>query len=407
MPVTVTSSNWKEKNITNLTLGAYERFNYGDLLFPIVLDSIYSRLRGPHDPRQLHHCTVGKGDMTAEGGVKTQSAQQAFKTDQQSLIVGGGEILGAGWFSMWSSLQPDWVDPVVRLTRKFVPRRARERVGRRFLGGYWQYPFVPDLATVSKLGFNAIGATHSSILATSEQARLWAIVGESSLATVRDETSAEIAASFGLDLEVVPDSAAALLDLPRFSSYRSLAPVGGGQATNSVIVQMSKSWAASCTQETIDALSEIGRQCDGLTLLAVGLAGAHSDQSGLEDISKRLSCRSRLVVPRDLDEVVSYISRASVVIATSLHVNITAMASGVKIVPLAGIKKLDSYIATWGFDSETPVIGVRILDAFNSEDVSSGRSARIARAQSLSTAAQAATARVLESTFDLHSQGAG
>ncbi|WP_186628658.1 polysaccharide pyruvyl transferase family protein [Rhodococcus sp. BP22] len=385
----------------NLTLGAYDRFNYGDLLFPIMLDASYARIKNRESASRLIHCTIGKGDMQREGGVETVGAQAAFQSGGQKLIVGGGEVLGAGWFSMWSSLQPDWMDSAVRFTRKGVPRRSREWFGRHMLRGYWEYPFVPDVRTIKTVGFNAIGATHSDILPIAEQRKLWEIVAKAAVATVRDNTSASIAARFGLDLPVVPDSAAAILDLPRFKRQREVAPVGGGSDSGPVVLQMSRSWASSCSQETIDALSQIGTQVGGLVLLPVGLASAHSDQSGLEMVSRRLKCASTLVIPKTLDEIVTCITSASVVIASSLHVSITAMAAGVRVIPLVGVKKLAAYVDTWGFENETPVSGAAILDMFGSDDSEACRRARVDRASSMSVAAQRATRMVIEKTYEL------
>lgn len=338
--------------------------------------------------------------MRSAGGVATSKIQSVTGGGQHAVIVGGGEVVGAGWFSMWASMQSERSDSIIRFGRKVVPRGPREWFGRLALGGQWQYPFVPQHPTIRALGFNAVGAAHSAILPSACQRELWGVVATSNSATVRDVRSAELASQFGLELPVVPDSAAALFETRRFADYRSLTPAGGSVQSSGVVVQMSRAWANGCTKETIDALSRIGTEADGLTLLAVGMAGAHSDQVGLGAIASQLKCPTTLLVPQTIDEIVETIARSSLIIASSLHVNITAMAAGIKQVPLGGVKKLAAYMETWGFEYERPVAGWGIVESAGVATDQESVSARVSRAQKLAALAKEATDLVVRSTFD-------
>ena len=388
------------ENIANITLGAFERFNYGDLLFPIILEYVYySAARGKGSLLPLVHCTVGVGDMSAHGGVETRRVQHYLRNHECNVIVAGGEVIGAGWYGLWASLQPTRWDGVLRLGKKLLSRRIRDALARYALGGFWRYPFLPDVSTVRHLSFNAVGATHSRVLSADVQQYLWSIVSRGRATSLRDRASAELASSFGLEVNVVPDSAALLFDIPRFAAQRALAPVGGGSASGPVVVQMSLNWALSCSDATLASLDEIGRRSGGLTLLAVGLAGAHSDQIGLQQIGARLNCMSTLFVPITIDDIVSCIAGASVVIASSLHVNITAVAAGVPQIPLAGVAKLSAYMSTWGFDSESPVDGDDLLKAYEVLETQPATDKRVARAGRLSMLVRESIEKTVSDTY--------
>ncbi|MFC9836886.1 polysaccharide pyruvyl transferase family protein [Rhodococcus sp. NPDC127530] len=267
------------------------------------------------------------------------------------------------------------------------------------MGGTWRFPFVPEIDVLKRVGYNAVGASHTVALGEEARSELWRVIGASSYASVRDNRTAQLAQCHGLGLPVVPDSAATLFELKRFERQRAQSPLSRGTSSGRVVVQMSRQWAEGCSAESINALNDIGLRCEGLDLLAVGLAGSHSDVLGLTLLSRRLECPTTVIIPESVDEIVSVISSARGVVASSLHVNVTAMAAGVWQIPLDGIKKLTAYMDTWGFEDESPVSGSGILDRFLMYDRESPSSRRVDRSHDLSDRAGRSVRELIERTY--------
>ncbi|MDV6266540.1 polysaccharide pyruvyl transferase family protein [Rhodococcus globerulus] len=344
------------------TLGAYERFNFGDLLFPVILDLVRSESNGT-GVSDLQHFSLSTGDLRANGGVASDPVGRIGRSkDRYSIIVGGGEIGGASWFSMWSSLHSTRFDLAFKGFRRASSRNFRESIARRALNGDWKYPFVPEHENIRSVGYNAIGASHSSILPAAKQREIWAKIGAASYISVRDHQTADLAETHGLKPFLVPDSAAAMFAFERFSSLQDRAP--SSFADRPVTVQLSRAWMTSYGIEALHALDRIGNAHGGLTLLPVGLASGHSDLVGLRELAAKLKSPTKILYPQSVDSIIEQVASSSLVVGSSLHINIVAMAAGVPNIPLGGIGKLKYYVDTWGFEEDSPVLGDEIFTRY-------------------------------------------
>ena len=87
--------------------GALARFNYGDLLFPLVLQEWLDRAGCE---RPLIAVGLRESDLSKFGAMPTREvrwlAEPNNLPDGSRLVIAGGEALAAGWGRMASHLLP-------------------------------------------------------------------------------------------------------------------------------------------------------------------------------------------------------------------------------------------------------------------------------------------------------------
>ncbi|TXR56314.1 polysaccharide pyruvyl transferase family protein [Quadrisphaera setariae] len=335
-----------------LTIGAYDRFNYGDLLFPLILDELL--VKNGYSPRHLSMRLRIDGVAGAPPTYKSAPVLSHRENSHVPLIIGGGEVLGATWTHTLGYLLPNFLgDPLARVYNRGF-RRPLDFASRRVLGDKSPGPYVPKKDWLEKRlwSTNAIGASSLKVLNAKDQMRITETLRSANYVGVRDQSSVDILASRGIEAHLHPDSAAVMTSL-----YSSSLEKSGKNAT----FQCSMPWLrehglANATY----AVQAMAARFENVLLIPIGLAGAHSDQfalrSILEQSDERLKRQLTLVNPADVHEVRRRISTSELFVGSSLHGHITSMAYGVPAVALQGIPKLDQYIGTWGGDL-TPLEG--------------------------------------------------
>lgn len=331
-----------------ISIGAYDRFNYGDLLFPVVLDYVADRMSLPR-PR---HFSVTDSDMTRFGGEQTGALvgrdsvlDQALRTGHPGVILGGGEVLGATWGQAAASLLPFPLDLTLLGIRKFVSQRLFDSIGKAGLRGSWPTPYVPSepVAARNLLVTNAIGASSLELLDATTKSAVVAPLLSAAFVSVRDSKGQALLAREGVSSVLAPDSVA-ILGRIRPSRPRTREGV--------LTFQCSRAWLRSRRAATARSLAALSGGFSTIRLLPIGLAGGHADQRALQTLRQDLVslkvANVELVDVSRVWDVADAIAESDVFVGTSLHGSITAMAYGVPSVGLEGIRKLDAYIDTWG-----------------------------------------------------------
>lgn len=374
-----------------VSVGAYDRFNYGDLLFPLMLD--YAAVIEGAD--RIGHLAVVDADMRADGGVPVSSVRAAERARRQpwdGVILGGGELLSATWSQALINLAPYPMDFALRACRKVLGERLVGQTARRILRGTWPSPYVPSasLARSSNIAVNAVGASSVENLSASSLRDVLATLDASKFVSVRDRVGLAALARHGIRAELAPDSVAIL---------GRVWPRDSGATQRTVVFQCSHQWLWD-SEDVVPALVEIARGFDRLVLLPIGLAGGHGDQLALKQIARRLrakgiECDFRVNGLR-VEGIAQTIAQADLFIGSSLHGAITAMAYGVPHVALNNVSKLTAYVDTWGEGLTPFAVAANDLVAAShtATRVSTERLAE--RAQALSEKSWLNTQRVLD-----------
>lgn len=294
-----------------LHLGTFDVFNYGDLLFPLVLER---RLGDTVDEIAWLSPTGGRPPLD---DCKTVLPLATVERDADvgAVVLGGGHILQGG-------------PPGVRLYRTD---------DLKYLLTYPRITSVATrlaVATGAPLLLNAPGVAGEAGPAAAQLSR-W-MANTSSYVNVRDAESARLLRRAGVPshVEIVPDTAldvaelwtADELDAEHEQAFRrrGVDPPAGG----SLAIHLTPRFAGRDTDSLAALVSTIAETA-GLMPVIVAVGPCHGDDRLAREVGDRVTGPCLVVdEPRSLREVAALIGRADAYLGSSLHGMITACAFG-------------------------------------------------------------------------------
>ena len=301
--------------------GTFEVDNFGDLLFPLILEWELA-LRLPSFQLQLFSPLANKSHLHPifqNNGTVTPCSADA-------VIIGGGDLIS---FSL--DIAADY-----------------KRQWNHLIGPHAACWAIPSIHHSAPLLWNAPGVPFPF---TQEQAPLVrALASKACYLSVRDEYSKRHLQEAGVSepIAIVPDTA---ILLPNHWTKESLAPLAQKllkpfqlEKTPFLAFQMHPGLERSIPQiaEVLDHLSQSLQQ--PIVLLPIGFC--HQDHRCLSRLHQEAKGRFHFLhKPLDCKSVAAVIAHAGSFIGTSLHGNITAFAYGVPhlIYHAAKLKKLEGF----------------------------------------------------------------
>ncbi|WP_149500025.1 polysaccharide pyruvyl transferase family protein [Roseiconus lacunae] len=343
-------------------IGAFDRNNYGDLLFPLCVK---------HEIEQIDDCNLTldffalrQADFTPFGGVAVRPLLElsaiSSKFDKVVVVVGGGEVLTATWDMLFANLQSRH-DPVPQFLRRHLKDRFRTRY-LRFRYGAGDYPFVPDPLVYGpnvKVVYNGVGGCALGGARCKELRYIEESLAASELIAVRDKvTFAAVSARPSLSDKVIltPDPASSLAEMFPRGVLREFST----DASNEIIDEFGSGCyiAFQCNEVTFKGrenqilaiVEEIADRTNlPIVLVPIGQALGHGDQLVNEYVAENAKSVAVPFRPRRLHDVANVIANSRCFAGTSLHGAITSIAYGVRFVPMDWyVPKLKAYLSTWG-----------------------------------------------------------
>lgn len=339
-------------------LGPFDRYNYGDLLFPLILRSKLASLEVG-----VSFYGLVCSDLSEYGAVKTKSITDLYSdlSEGDKVIVAGGESLCTSWADLYSYISDPFDLIYGNRLAKAVDRRLGvfSLLGRYLCGGKGEYPFLvssEDIGHPVKLCFNAVGG---AALASWPERRAYRFVqrlkGAQKIGVRDNSTRTSLVRVIpDLDVELVPDSAilmdqmfSDILDLIRVRDKYNLPSqyiffqVGNEKFTDLGVIYRQLKLLADMTGYVI-------------VLCAIGHALGHEDLKPLKRLYDRSLAEGRkdfIFIQDRLNvyDLMCLIKESSLYIGTSLHGVITSMSFGVPYVALnKDIVKVGEYLRTWG-----------------------------------------------------------
>lgn len=338
----------KDPQIKIKLLGPFDRFNYGDLIFPRMVEYAFETI----SPRtfQFECFSLVAADLRKAGGYRTRSYRDfvhSIRTDDENfIVVAGGQVLDAKWDLLYYYVNPNFV----RLNRisKGVLRRLLSP--QTLLGGVSEFPFCVDTAkflSKPKVFYNSVGCGGPDPALASR-------LESSEYLAVREPESKEILRSIGIsNVEVVPDSAVILSDVCEETAFLNggvRTEIAGIREDSYIFFQIGEELAPSDLSPVADQLRELARHSKKLIVLCpIGTASGHRDDVPLKRLQEMLLDESRYVHKPTVPEIAFLLSRSSVYIGTSLHGAITSISFGRPYVGLTEVvPKLNAYLSFWG-----------------------------------------------------------
>jgi len=357
-------------NAQVLLVGAYERDNFGDLLF-------YELTREYFDAHTVVAGSVIGADMTGLLGTKVLPHNDLLATRAFDLVwVVGGEVGGVDTRGALA-MSLNETDGTVF---DEAGDRGKEIIARFLSGGGAEAPaYLPELADFplnaqTPLVLNSVGlgnlrpATGAAAEVAAADAAI-AVVRGAAAVVVRDGASVEVAASLDKPVRLAPDMVHAIsLRHPELALPSSTDPI--------------PFFVFQCNAHLI---AEYGAEAIARSLAAVavatgwrpaffvaGTARHHDRPDQYADITAALNRISPDLVPMTMESrrpiaLASFIARSQLWIGSSLHGRIISGSFALPRVSLVNTK-VETYAATW--DPAFPVgVGIEGLEAAVTEAI--------------------------------------
>ena len=342
-----------------ILFGAFDRHNFGDLLFPHVASALL--------PGQDPVCAgLAARDLRRHGGHRVVAlASLALRAGDPrcSLIHVGGEILDcSAWQAAVMLLPPGEAQSVIA----YLEARPDERQAwvQTLLGRAARAPYVvsrrthPALTRIVHAGVGGVGLDRAD---PALRAEVLADLQAADAVGVRDRCTLGHLAAAGVEARLMPDPAVMVAEL---FAARIRARAQSGEVARArrafpqgyVAVQFSAEFGDEESLTTVAA--QLGRVVAehglGVLLFRAGAAPWHDDAALLDRVAARLRPGSaRCFESLDLWEICALIASSRAYCGSSLHGRIVAAAFALPHVNLRspaaahGPSKQAAYAATW------------------------------------------------------------
>ena len=355
--------------------GAFDRHNFGDMLFPHVAAALI--------PRQpLVFAGLAQRDLRRHGGheVAALSKLAMGSGDQPCILIHvGGEILTCdAWQSAVMLLPPEEAQQTIA----HLETRPRERLDwvRSMLGTTALAPYTVSRraypAMVSVI-YNAVGGTGIDQVDPDLRVEVLANLRAADAVSVRDgQTLAQLAAA-GISAQLIPDPAVMVAEL---FGERIRVRAGGGEVAQTlqtfprgyIAVQFSADFGDD------ESLTQIATQLDqiaasngyGVVLFRAGAAPWHDDLACLSRVAMLMRPGSvHLFKSIDLWDICALIASSRAYCGSSLHGRVVATAFAL---PRVNVRhpaarghqsKQAAFAATWDQDNLPAVVDLRDIAA--------------------------------------------
>ncbi len=327
--------------------GAFDRYNYGDNLMPILLKKYFEKYHQTLvEDIDFVFSSIKKSDLSIYKCIPTIPMYELLEAPENStVIVVGGEVLGATAGILFTHVQDNAsLRQVVLLVKRLSPRLLN-RIAKIFYKPVWDYPYVVNKSSYKnrvKVVYNTVGGKPDKTQ--------FEVIKQADYISSRDDRTYNYLKDCASS-HLVPDSvlmASGVLEHDfLISNIRS--EIRELTSNNYISVQACP-YKVGFTDEQLAAKIDAFMAVDNtkVILLPIGYASGHDDAIFLKNVKSL--CKSEVLLLDQLNvwEIMFIISRSQAFFGTSLHGVITAMSFGVAHFSLnSEIEKLTSFLNTW------------------------------------------------------------
>ncbi|RIJ47613.1 hypothetical protein D1614_13590 [Maribellus luteus] len=351
-------------------IGPYDRYNYGDILFPIL---ITKELVTHFDSIEILSTT--KSDLTKIGGFKTEDFKglnRLKSNNKNTLVVAGGESLFVNWGILASYLIKQFrhLNVIFVIIRRIFGYSAKYRlqnfIGRILLGGKTYIPLAVgkhEIKNLNYLVYNSLGGTALNNDLLKKFPKIIRNYNSVDYLAVRDKKTNLVLKKNNIKSLLVPDIA--ILISKHFNNTflksKISNQVKNENITNKsyIFFQISKSIGNDKIDIIADQLRIIHEKTGKeIVLCPIGIALGHDNHLVLTKLSNQLEF-NHLIFDENVNiwDIMYLISNSCLYIGTSLHGVITSMSYGIPYVGLE-ILKVKAYIETWGVKEMSKISNV-------------------------------------------------
>ena len=334
--------------------GAFDRHNFGDLLFPHLLTALLPGQR-------FEYAGLASRDLRRFGGHRVRGLDSLETSRPAHLIHAGGEVLTCSAWEAAVMLQ-DAAGAAQAIACYDNDPAAAAAWAASQLGTTRSVPYVvgrESVAPPGKLIFNAVGGVEWAGMPASRREEVKAALRDADWLSVRDHVTRRALQAEGIVAGLCPDPAVMLrtcFDQTIRQRQDALQPVRQVFPRGYLACQFSADFADDASLGTLaQQLSRVTATTGlGLVFFRAGAAPWHDDQGLYEKLSGRLLPGSALVFESlHLWDICALIAASRGVIASSLHARLAAVAYGLPRVsmksPQQGARpdKVAAFAETW------------------------------------------------------------
>lgn len=338
-----------------LTVGAYERDNFGDGLYQLLAQRMFSG-------HLVRAAAVMFADMRPYFGELVFPYHHLLTRHRWDLVYVVGGELGAvdTEHAMRMALSKPQEQLFLRMTDKQPAYRMFACCPDNGIA-YLPHPddFAPNIGTrlcVNSVGLSRLGQIGRHTLAVNSPT----VLRRANYLAVRDHASVDYLKTIGVTASLAPDSAHAIGHYLGADLAQPPSDVGSRYLAFQANEELIDAWGDA---SIVQALAAVASRFDlEIRFVAAGVASYHDSYAQYLRLSALLARKSNLRVSiayqRDPLTIARYIKHASLWVGSSLHGRIVAAAASV---PRIGLRnaKLSAYAQQW--DEEFP-IDVEVAD---------------------------------------------
>ena len=340
--------------------GAFDRHNYGDLLFPLIMERVINHL---HPEKKVLIAGLINSDLSKYGAKETITIKKALKMSKAdaTLILAGGDVVACDWQSAFGYLLPKSIFPIYERIACYYFPKSTQYVTSRLMGLTSKLPFNLsrcDIGGSRKVIYNAVGATGvSNVTNEKDITLLGGLMNETHSVSVRDQFSQGQLERIGCtSSKLAPDSATIM------SSYISIDELEEESShitknliekyiNGYIVFQISQAHVKGKEEAFAKALSETSRDFNlPILFIAIGNAAGHNDATGVHKVASLLANGTpySTYLEGNIFDLMNIIRNTSCYCGSSLHGLITSMSYGVpRVELLPKLRKQINYMDTW------------------------------------------------------------
>lgn len=357
-------------------IGAFDRYNYGDNLMPILFEMfLLESYPGFFEKYKLIFSALINSDLSEFKVKKTVAMSEVFDgnlEDIHAVISIGGEVLCASSSSLSLHMNnTKLLNNIILLFRNLRLSFLTDFVCKKIYKLPWEYPYIPKkLKSHIKIAFNTVGG---AVYKRDLGIRLHGVrsrLNKANYLSVRDVRTKDSLCGFSTPV-VYPDSAVVMAHFVNdvFLDEQSSQMVNNLKNENYICFQAAPKKVGATAKECVEVLRNISKKYDlKVKLLPIGYASGHDDIEFLREVEQLSNGEFPLLVNLNIWEIMSAIRYSKMYIGTSLHGAITALSFSVPHIGLnRKVVKLDKFLSDWSIEPFTRCYSIlEVPDIFES-----------------------------------------
>lgn len=341
-------------------VGAVDRNNYGDLLFPIVFKR-WMELNG----YDFNYTNIGSisSDLSNIEALPSKDFSTLYTNRYDAIVLVGGAILASPWIHTHQHILTTKSETTFyKLLYKTTPTTFSNIIARKKLNGQTFMPWILPkniFAGKPKIIYNTVSGTGLTQYSAKSKKQIQSDLNDSDYISVRDPLSERSLMEMGVkNISTAPDSAIIMSKFFPIEWLNQKLTSENRRVLNStkksyICFQIAEKYAKNNIETYSEILENISRKYQlPVILLPIGRANLHLDHLPLQKIYGKLKNKIdiQIINSNTIYETMGIIANSNLFLGTSLHGNITAISYGVRCVGLdERVTKLKYFLEEYSF----------------------------------------------------------